>query len=219
MAVLQHPQQIEDQLVLHLDVPTSLEVDGNTDSTQQQLELAIDSMDQGAYQNGKAHKKLVVLSSYGATAKEKFQNFTGITPNQLCIQMKTIEQAKEYLHSFSDPAIFHNHIHLGYQISLIFYQGDLINSQQAFFCCLYDELSGSMTNIIHQINSLVGHQNHTATWSAQIEEHMANYLAVMIGSMLKNKEVGDRLPHPGPQASGQDYSVNHPWEGDVHNPK
>ncbi|KAJ9052819.1 hypothetical protein DSO57_1030406 [Entomophthora muscae] len=69
MAVLNHPQHIEDHLALHLDVPTPFEVDSNTKPTQQQLELAITSMDWGAYQNGEAHKKLVVLSCYEAFCK------------------------------------------------------------------------------------------------------------------------------------------------------
>ncbi|KAJ9087119.1 hypothetical protein DSO57_1036430 [Entomophthora muscae] len=67
--ILNHPQHTEDHLVLHLDIPSPLEVDSNIKPTQQQLELAITSMDQGAYQNGEAHKKLVVLSSYEACRK------------------------------------------------------------------------------------------------------------------------------------------------------
>ncbi|KAJ9071051.1 hypothetical protein DSO57_1001297 [Entomophthora muscae] len=41
-----------------------------------------------------------------------------------------------------------------------------------------------MANISHQINSLAGHQNYTATWSAQLNECLTNYVAAMLGTAV-----------------------------------
>ncbi|KAJ9048892.1 hypothetical protein DSO57_1030055 [Entomophthora muscae] len=44
-----------------------------------------------------------------------------------------------------------------------------------------------MTNISHQLNSLAGHQNFTANWAAQLEEHLTNYVVTIVGTMLEYK--------------------------------
>ena len=61
---LHHPQLMEDQTPLHLDFPISLEVDGNVEPTQQQLEQAVVGVDRGEKQNGEYQVQLTLITSY-----------------------------------------------------------------------------------------------------------------------------------------------------------